>query len=62
MMNGIHTARERAGAAVAEMIVMGPDHDGFLGMRPFAFQYADHVFDRRFGSLDIGFGQKSAIL
>ena len=35
-----------ARAAVAEVVVVGPDDDGLVGQRPGAFQHADHVLQR----------------
>ena len=44
-MNFVRAGSERARAAAAQMVVMGADDDRFVGVRPFAFEHADDVFD-----------------
>ena len=45
--------RTAAEAAVAEMIVMGADHHGFVGQRARPFEHADHVLDLRPGPVHL---------
>ena len=59
VVNLLVAGDERALSAESQVIVVGADDDGFVGVRPFAFENRDNVFHFRFAAGDVDLARES---